>query len=35
MWYLKKNKGFTGVDVAISILIITVFIGVISYLYID
>ena len=35
MWYLKKNKGFTGVDVAISILIITVFISVISSLYIN
>lgn len=35
MEYLKKNGGFTGIDIAMAILIITVFMSVISSLYIN
>ena len=35
MKYLKKNNGFTGVDIALAVLIITIFMSVITSLYIN
>ena len=35
MKYLKKNNGFTGIDIALAVLIITIFMSVITSLYIN
>ena len=35
MKYLKKNNGFTGIDIALAVLIITIFMSVIPSLYIN
>ena len=35
MKYLKKNNGFTGIDIALAVLIITIFMYVITSLYIN
>lgn len=35
MEYFKKNNGFTGIDIALAVLIITIFMSVITSLYIN